>query len=61
MDWLKSIDPSFSLENQKHDDKTIYILPEVDDDASCERYLKKYWRKIFEQELEDWCTEMTTI
>lgn len=58
-DWLKTVDPTMPTQDEKHDSKTIYLLPEDGDNGKWERYLKKHYHKIFEEELETWVTNPT--
>ena len=57
IDWIKYIDPAVDFLEEKHDSKTVYLLPEGSDNGRWERYLKKNFNTIFEQELEAWFTD----
>jgi len=38
---------------------TVYLIPEVEDDAGLEELLSEIWPEIFERELEGWYTDET--
>ncbi len=57
IDWVKYVDPETEFPGEKHDIKTVYLLPEDSDNGRWERYLKKNFSTIFEQELEAWFTD----
>ncbi|MFZ5802927.1 MAG: hypothetical protein ACOY3K_07475 [Candidatus Omnitrophota bacterium] len=61
LDWIKYVDPSTPMIDEKHDSKTVYLLPD-DEGASddWQRYLKKHFKEIFEQELGAWYTDPET-
>ena len=50
-------DPGISLESA-NEDKTIYLITE-DDADNLERWLKKNYMTLFEQELEEWYVDET--
>ena len=60
LDWIKYVDPTTPMIDEKHDAKTIYLLPEDGDDNNWERHLKKNFKEIFGQELGAWFTDLGT-
>lgn len=56
IDWIKSHDPDFDLRAEKHDDKTVYLISEKDG-AEWDKYVKKHFSDIFENELEGCYTD----
>lgn len=60
LDWIKYVDPTTPLSDEKHDSKTIYLLPEEDDSDKWKVYLKKHCREILENELVAWFTDPST-
>jgi hypothetical protein len=58
--WAKAQgdDDVYPLED-KHDTKSIYLIPEKDG-ADWDKYLKKYYLEIFENELEGWYNDPST-
>ncbi len=42
------------VETEGFDSKNIYLIPAYDENAQYDRYLKKHFKEIFEQELGGW-------
>lgn len=55
--WARSIDDDIAP--AKCDERTVYLIPEFDDDRGFERVLKKVWSEVFERELEAWYIDET--
>jgi len=54
IEWIKATgDDGFYPLDEKHDSKSIYLIPEKDG-ADWDKYLKKYYLEIFANELEGW-------
>ena len=56
IDWATSLDDS-GLVPPRDGEKTVYLLPEWDDDAEAEKLLRRVHREIFERELFGWHTD----
>jgi len=57
LDWLHSLpdpDPVKYILNEVNRDQSAYLLPEYEDDNKKESLLKKYFSKIFEEQLNGW-------
>jgi hypothetical protein len=57
LEWLRSLpDPARDdvTLGDVHDDSSVYLLPEWDDDKDRERLLRRHYARIFERELEGW-------
>ena len=59
LDWLVRTDQSAETLtlSDLQSEPTVYLLPECDDDAAVRRRLRRVCGRIFEMELEGWCTE----
>ena len=57
LDWIKTVDPTTPMIDEKHDSKTVYLFPSDGDGGDWERHLKKHFKEIFEQELGAWFTD----
>ncbi|MFH0753091.1 MAG: hypothetical protein V2A70_00825 [Candidatus Omnitrophota bacterium] len=55
IDWIKYHDPEYDAVDEKHDEKSVYLLSEKDGD-DWDKYVKKHFLDIFENELEGWYT-----
>jgi hypothetical protein len=57
LEWAKSApEPMPELTMQELcEERTVYLIPEVEEEL--EEWLKKNYRRIFEEELESWCTD----
>jgi len=53
-DWANNLDDEPSLPEGMADEPPFYLLPECDDNAQFERWLKKNYLTIFENELHSW-------
>lgn len=53
VDWAKGLDDS-GMDPSKNGDRTVYLLPEYDDDVEGLALLSKGYEHIFEAELEGW-------
>lgn len=59
LEWAKSTPdstPDLTLEDLC-EESTVYLIPEVEPNA--EQWLKENYQRIFEEELESWCTDET--
>lgn len=60
VDWANNLpDRGFqtSLQEQLAVERTVYLIPEIDDnEVQGKQQIEKIWREIFEEELNDWCT-----
>ena len=56
LEWAKSLDDSGLVPNPEGE-RTVYLVPEWDDDAGKERVLKAVYAELFEQELFAWHTD----
>ena len=56
LDWAASLDESGIIPNTDGE-QTVYLLPEFDNEQGTERFLKKVYANIFENELMAWHTE----
>lgn len=56
LDWAASLDDSGLLPNVEGE-RTVYLVPEWEDDNSQERVLKKVFAELFERELSGWHTD----
>ena len=50
-DWANSLDDEPLLSETMSSEHTVYLLPECDDDAQFQRWLRKNYDTIFENEL----------
>jgi hypothetical protein len=58
--WLISLlGPSDANLEKINEDNTVYLIPEYEDDSQKDKLLKKYYKKIFEQQLDDWWEDQT--
>ena len=62
VDWINAADPnpeSHTLTlKDVNDERTAYLV-EVEDEGELERWLRRHWRDVFEEELNGWYTEPT--
>ncbi|MEP0548922.1 MAG: hypothetical protein ABJF88_18450 [Rhodothermales bacterium] len=56
LDWAASLDDSGILPDP-HDEVTIYLVPEYEDDLEADKVLKRVYAEVFERELFGWCTD----
>ncbi len=60
LDWLHSLpDPNpdrYTLDEINRD-QSAYLLPEYEDDNKRENLIKKYFKQIFEEQLNGWWTD----
>ena len=56
LDWALQLDDS-GLTPDVDGEQTVYLIPEVDDEAGLEKLLKSIFPEIFERELMSWDTE----
>ena len=56
LEWAKSLDDS-GLAPDPNDERTVYLVPEWEDDAGKERVLRAVFTELFEQELFGWHTD----
>ncbi|MFO7761007.1 MAG: hypothetical protein R6V20_05285 [Desulfobia sp.] len=54
IDWANSFDDGGPLLSEDQVQATAILIPDTYDEFNYENWLKKNWRKIFEQELEAW-------
>jgi len=57
LEWAKEFpdpDPDLTLANLKTEGGTIYLIPNTNDNP--EAWLKRNFKKLFEEELYAWCT-----
>ena len=54
-DWLNAIDPKSPITEVEED--TIYLVRERDTNEDTEKWLKRNFDKIFQNELNDWYTD----
>ena len=53
--WLNSLpDPDECTLEEINEDQSAFLLPEYEDDRRQEYILKKYYKEIFEEQLNDW-------
>jgi hypothetical protein len=61
IEWQNSIFPDDTMEYEedffKNDMAHVYLIPELDFEENLELYLKENFEHIFEDVLEDWCTD----
>jgi hypothetical protein len=57
--WINAVgEESDSVTMEEAQDMTnAYLLPEIEDDEEQARYIRFRARKLFEHELESWCTD----
>ncbi len=56
--WLSNLpDSEETTIKDINDDSTAYLIPEYDDDRQRDRIVKKLYPIIFEEQLNDWCTD----
>lgn len=55
MDWINSVFPDNRL--TVFEDGNIYLVGEKDDNDQVKKWLQKNFDKIFQNELNDWCTD----
>jgi hypothetical protein len=59
LDWLMSADPKplpLTLADVQ-EDRSAYLIPELDDNEQAEKWVVKRWRWFFEEELGGWLTD----
>jgi hypothetical protein len=59
IDWIKSQDQNSEMPEEKHDFKSVYLLAEEDAD-DWNKYVKKEYLWIFNNELEGWNNDAHT-
>jgi hypothetical protein len=53
--WINSLpDPGDLTLDEVNEESTAYLLPEYEDDSEMEKFLKKYYPIIFEEQLNGW-------
>ena len=67
IDWLLDVSkkydkPEYRVKREDiitdgYDSKNIYLLPECDEPGGHMKYIRKHCKKIFENELWDWCMD----
>lgn len=59
LDWVNTIFPESQvfLRPLEDDEATVYLIPEFDSLPEARTWLRKYFKPILEQELEDWCID----
>ncbi|MBS3820106.1 hypothetical protein KGY73_11480 [bacterium] len=56
--WLNSLpDPGKCTLERVNYDQSAYLLPEYEDDRDTEKLLRKYFKQIFEEQLNGWWTD----
>jgi hypothetical protein len=54
-EWLMSLpDPFDATLDEINDDNSVFLIPEYEDDSQKEKLIKKMYKEIFEEHLEDW-------
>lgn len=57
IDWASSLDDSgLSPVSGESDARTIYLIPEYDDEGEIDEILERVFAEVFERELEAWHT-----
>ena len=56
-DWINTIDPENPITKTEEDN--VYLIKEKDDSEEIEKWLKRNFDKIFQNELNDWYTDET--
>jgi hypothetical protein len=59
LDWVNTIFPDnpISMDFDGDDEATVYLIPEFMDIEEARAWLRKHFKSVLEQELEDWCTD----
>ena len=56
--WLNSLpDPGDYTLEEINEDQSAFLLPEYEDDSRKENILMKYFKEIFEEQLNGWWTD----
>lgn len=55
LEWIAKFGEPF--EETGDDDYNIYLIPEVEGDEELEEVILENWDTIFNEELENWCTD----
>jgi hypothetical protein len=59
-EWIKSLLGHSDAKLAKiNNDKTVYLIPEYEDESQKDKLLKNLYRKIFEEQLESWWEDKT--
>ena len=61
IDWIRSLDPELPVETEGHDNKTVYLIPDFDDENEWREYLREHYEEIFEEELRTWSTDESEL
>lgn len=57
LEWLKTLpDPCDMTLAEINEDNSAYLIPEFEDDGQRDKVLKKFYDKIFEDQLAGWWT-----
>jgi hypothetical protein len=56
LDWAAQLDDSGLVPDVK-EERTVYLIPEYEDDAHAKRVLKRVFAEVFERELLAWHTD----
>lgn len=56
LDWAASLEVD-GLVPDAAGERTVYLIPEPDDDAHAERIVRRVFAEIFERELDGWWTD----
>ena len=59
LDWVNTIFPDnpISMDFDRDDEATVYLIPEFWEIGEAKAWLRKHFKPVLEQELEDWCTD----
>ncbi|MGY6557986.1 MAG: hypothetical protein ACXIT9_01760 [Nitritalea sp.] len=55
LDWVNSIYPESPISGKE--EANIYLIREMDSNEAIEKWIKKNFDQIFQNELNDWCTD----
>jgi hypothetical protein len=56
LDWAAQLDDADIVPNPDQE-RTVYLIPEFDDDAEAQNVLKRVFAEVFERELFGWHTD----
>ena len=54
IDWANSFDDDGPKYNDERDHATVFLIDEVVDASDIQKVLRRYWRDIFDEQLNSW-------
>jgi hypothetical protein len=58
--WVNSIEPDSPVETEMIKEGTVYLVKEMDSNEAIEKWLRKNFDSIFQNELNNWYTDEAT-